>query len=65
MPFVQITLVEGRSIEQKHDLMKRVAEVTADALGAELTRVRVALYEVSADEWSVGGVSMSVSRPVG
>jgi 4-oxalocrotonate tautomerase len=65
MPFVQITLVEGRSIEQKHDLMKRVAEVTADALGAELTRVRVALYEVSADEWSVGGVAMSVSRPVG
>ncbi len=65
MPFVQITLVEGRTVEQKHELMKRVAEVTADALGAELTRVRVALYEVSADEWSVGGVPMSVSRPVG
>ncbi|HAN72642.1 MAG TPA: 4-oxalocrotonate tautomerase [Actinobacteria bacterium] len=63
MPFIQVTMLEGRTVEQKHELMRRLTEATADVLGGDPERIRVALYEVNADEWAVGGVAMSVLRP--
>ena len=65
MPFVQVTILEGRTVEQKHDLMKRLTEATAAALGGDPERIRVAVYEVSGDEWAIGGVPVSVLRPNG
>lgn len=60
MPFIQVTLMEGRTIEQKHELMKKLTQAVVDSLGSDPARVRVALYEVSTDEWAVGGEAMSV-----
>ena len=65
MPFVQVTILEGRTVEQKHDLMKRLTTATAEALGGDPQRIRVAIYEVSADDWAIGGVPVSVLRPSG
>ena len=65
MPFIQVTLLEGRTPEQKHELMRRLTEATTEALGGDPGRVRVALYEVSGDEWAIGGVPVSVLRPNG
>ena len=65
MPFIQVTMLEGRSVEQKHELMRRLSEITAEVVGGDVERIRVALYEVSRDEWAVGGVPMSVLRPEG
>lgn len=63
MPFIQVTMLEGRTVEQKHELMRRLSEVTVEVLGGDLQRIRVALYEVGSDDWAVGGVPMSVLRP--
>lgn len=65
MPFVQITLMEGRTVEQKHDLIKKVTDAVGDALGGDPQRIRVAIYEVSSDDWGIGGVPVSVLRPNG
>jgi len=65
MPFVQVTILEGRTPEQKHDLMRRLTDATAEALGGDPQRIRVAIYEVSGDEWAIGGVPVSVLRPNG
>ncbi len=65
MPFIQVTMLEGRPNEVKHELMRRLTEVTAEVVGGDIERIRVALYEVSRDEWAVGGVPMSVLRPEG
>lgn len=65
MPFIQVTMLEGRPVEVKHELMRRLTEVTAEVVGGDIERIRVALYEVSRDEWAVGGVPMSVLRPEG
>ena len=65
MPFVQVTILEGRTVEQKHDLMRRLTAATAEALGGDPQRIRVAIYEVSADDWAIGGVPVSVLRPSG
>jgi 4-oxalocrotonate tautomerase len=63
MPFIQVTLLEGRTPEQKHELMRRLTDATAEALGGDPGRIRVAIYEVSGDEWAIGGVPVSVLRP--
>jgi len=65
MPFLQVTLLEGRTVEQKHDLIRRLTDATAEALGGDPARIRVAIYEVSADDWGIGGVPVSVLRPNG
>ncbi len=65
MPFIQVTILEGRTVDQKHELMRRLTEVAADVLGGDPARVRVALYEVSPDEWAIGGEPVSKLRPQG
>ncbi len=61
MPFVQITMLEGRTIEQKHDLIKRLTDATAGALGGDPARIRVVIYEVSPDAWGIGGQPVSAT----
>ena len=63
MPFIQVTIVEGRTAEQKHDLMKKITDATSESLGSDPQRIRVAIYEVSADEWAIGGEPISKLRP--
>ncbi|MFN8170573.1 MAG: 2-hydroxymuconate tautomerase [Candidatus Nanopelagicales bacterium] len=65
MPFVQVTMLEGRSVEQKHDLIRRVTSAVTEALGGDPQRIRVAIYEVSSDEWGIGGEPVSELRPSG
>jgi 4-oxalocrotonate tautomerase len=62
MPFIQVTMMEGRTVEQKHELMKQLTEAVANSIGSNPSSVRVAIYEVTPDEWSVGGEPMSVIR---
>ena len=61
MPFVQITMLEGRTIEQKHDLIKRLTDATAEALDGDPSRIRVVIYEVSPDAWGIGGQPVSTT----
>jgi 4-oxalocrotonate tautomerase len=65
MPFIQVTMLEGRSVEQKHALIRQLTDATAEILGGDAQRIRVALYEVSSDDWGIGGVPVSVLRPNG
>ena len=65
MPMVQVTMLEGRTVEQKHALIKEVSEAVHRTLEVPLERVRVALYEVNADEWGIGGEPVSLLRPNG
>ena len=62
MPFIQVTMIEGRTVEQKHALMAALTQAAIDSIGAKPESVRVALYEVSGDDWSTAGVPMSVTR---
>ena len=62
MPFVQVTMVSGRTVEQKHALIAGLTQAVADALGTPADRVRVAIYEVSQDDWGIGGLPHSVVR---
>ncbi|MDQ6693445.1 MAG: 4-oxalocrotonate tautomerase family protein [Chloroflexota bacterium] len=56
MPIVRIDLLEGRSLERKADLVRRVTEAVAISLEVPPAQVRVLLYEVPPEHWAVGGV---------
>jgi 4-oxalocrotonate tautomerase len=62
MPFVQVTMVSGRTAGQKHALIAQVSAAVASALDTPVERVRVAIYEVSGDEWGIGGVPYATAR---
>lgn len=64
MPLVQVTMVRGRTVEQKHALIASVSTAVAQALSTPVEQVRVAIYEVGADEWGIGGQPYSVVRGI-
>jgi 4-oxalocrotonate tautomerase len=65
MPLIQVTMVEGRTTEQKHALIRNLSASMSETLGVPLERIRVAIYEVSSDEWGIGGEPFSAARPGG
>jgi 4-oxalocrotonate tautomerase len=65
MPLIQVTMVEGRTTEQKHALIRNLSASMSETLGVPLERIRVAIYEISPDEWGIGGEPFSVARPGG
>ncbi len=64
MPFVQVTMVRGRTVEQKHALIASVSAAVAQSLDTPVDRVRVAIYEVGTEEWGIGGQPYSAVRGV-
>jgi 4-oxalocrotonate tautomerase len=62
MPIIQVTMVRGRSVEQKHALIAAVSAAVAETLETPLERVRVTIYEVSPDDWGIGGQPYSAVR---
>ena len=62
MPFITVQLIEGRSIEQKHALIKEISEAAIRVLDADPDNVRIVINEVTADDWGVGGIPEAVSR---
>jgi 4-oxalocrotonate tautomerase len=62
MPFITVQLIEGRSVEQKHALIKEISEAAIRVLDANPDEVGIVINEVTADDWGVGGVPVAVSR---
>jgi 4-oxalocrotonate tautomerase len=63
MPLVQVTMLEGRTPEQKQALHREVAEAVHRAVGAPLENIRVVIYEVPGGHWSIGGVPKAPAAP--
>jgi len=59
MPFIQVTLAEGRTDAQKQDLVKAVSKAAAEAVGVPETGVRVWLVEIPSDLVMVGGETLA------
>lgn len=51
---IQITLTEGRGVEPKKELYKRIAERLAAEVGVRPEDVFINLVEVKKDNWSFG-----------
>jgi len=58
MPLVQITMLEGRTAEQKRQLAKRITEAIVEEAGARREAIVVAFHEVSKESYATGGELM-------
>lgn len=60
--FVQLTLVAGRTVEQKRGFYRRVADELHDKLGVRREDVVISLVPVNADDWSFGNGEASLVK---
>jgi 4-oxalocrotonate tautomerase len=56
MPFVEVTLIAGRTKEQKRKLFEAITAAVVEHADVKPEAVRVVLREVPAEHWAVGGV---------
>ena len=61
MPIIQFNLLEGRTVEQKRNLARRVTETVVEVLGVKPENVRILIHEMGGDDFSVGGVTASLN----
>ena len=57
MPIVRIEMLEGRTPAMKRELSERVVVTVSETLGIAPDRVRVLLYELPPEHWTVGSAS--------
>lgn len=55
MPIVDISIIEGRSAEERRALMEKVTDAVESALSAPRQSIRVLVREVPAFHWAAGG----------
>lgn len=56
MPVIQVTMSQGRTVEQKRELVQVLTREAARILKTEEAAVRVLIYEVSKENWGDAGV---------
>jgi 4-oxalocrotonate tautomerase len=59
MPLVQITMLTGRTADQKRKLAQRITDVMVEEAGAKREAIVVAFHEVSNESYASGGVLMA------
>ncbi|MCI5040860.1 MAG: 2-hydroxymuconate tautomerase family protein [Donghicola eburneus] len=62
MPLVEVTLLEGRTPDQKRALISGVTDAVEASIGAPRASIRVALRELPAAHWAIGGESIADIR---
>lgn len=61
-PIFEFIVLEGRTLEQRHYLIKAFTELLAETLGIEMSVIRGFCRRVDPEEWGIGGTPASVMR---
>jgi 4-oxalocrotonate tautomerase len=56
MPQVQITLLEGRTLEQKRRVAQRITDALVEDAGASREAISISFVEVSKESYASAGV---------
>jgi len=56
MPIIFVNLIEGRTLDQKRELVKNLTDTTVDTLKVPRDTVRVILRDISKENFANGGV---------
>jgi 4-oxalocrotonate tautomerase len=59
MPLVQITMLSGRTADQKRKLALRITDAMVEEAGAHREAAVVTFHEVSKESYASGGVLMA------
>jgi 4-oxalocrotonate tautomerase len=55
MPTIRVELMEGRTPEQKKNLVKALTQAVVDTLGSQPAQVDVLLFDIKRSDWATGG----------
>lgn len=55
MPIVNINLIEGRSVEQKRELVKKVTEAICESVDVTPDHVRIILQDMAKHDYAIAG----------
>jgi 4-oxalocrotonate tautomerase len=56
MPGIQVSISQGRSVEQKRELVKILTRETARIMKTDEEKVRILIYEISRENWGNAGI---------
>ena len=59
MPLVHVTMLTGRSADQKRKLAKRITDAMVEEAGARREAIVVTFVELSKESYASGGVLMA------
>ncbi len=59
MPFITVKMLEGRTKEQKRELVKAITNAVVDICKAPADGTFVVIEEVSKDHWAKAGTLLS------
>ncbi len=59
MPTIRVELMEGRTPEQKKQLVKAITQAVVDTLGGKPDAVDILLYDIKRGDWATAGVLWS------
>ena len=63
MPHVQITMLQGRSTEQKRRAAKRITEVLQEELSVTPDKLTIVFVEMPRDSYARSGILVSDREP--
>lgn len=55
MPTLRVELLEGRTLEQKKNLVAALTQAVVDTLGSKPEAVDVLLFDIKRHDWGTGG----------
>ena len=56
MPLIQITMLQGRTADQKRKIAQRITDTMVEEAGARREAIMIAFHEVSKESYASGGV---------
>lgn len=56
MPIIKVELLEGRTLEQKREMVKGITEVVAKTTNCAEENVKIVIRDMKLDEFSEGGI---------
>jgi 4-oxalocrotonate tautomerase len=59
MPLVQVTMLQGRTADQKRKLANRITDAMVEEAGAKREAIVVTFVELSKESYASGGVLMA------
>jgi 4-oxalocrotonate tautomerase len=62
MPTIRVEMFEGRTPEQKRELVKALTEAACKTLGSSPEAVDVILTDIKKSDWATGGVLWSEKK---
>jgi 4-oxalocrotonate tautomerase len=62
MPVIIINMLEGRSVEKKRKLLRKVTDAVVEALEVEPESVRIIINEIPKENFAVAGLPIEEFR---